>query len=200
MTINNFYKFYYSRLGSEAVRVLPFSNHFLLTPVRKQKLISFYINSFSHLPVKDDVFIDFSIIILYRDILISTPGCDICYHCQLHMFSFLMIALLLIVCLAWIIQTRYIYILGLRILGLSFKSLSTLNFHVFEYSAINLFMILLWICISSEYESLNNFYIVIAIVGSLNHLFNKRYIPSMCQVLDWWSLANLILMIEKIFF
>lgn len=122
---------------------MPFSNLFLLTPVRKQKLISFYLNSFSHLPGKDDVFIDFSIIILYRDILISTPGCDICYYYQLRM---LLLPIAYVFFFDDCLITNSMSCLNnpgkTYILGLSFKSLSTLNFHVFEYSAINLFMIL----------------------------------------------------------
>lgn len=70
------------------MRVLPFSDHCLLTPIRKQKLISFYISSFSYLPVKDHVFIDFSITALYKDAFISTPGCAVYYNCRLHFFFF----------------------------------------------------------------------------------------------------------------
>lgn len=50
-------------------------------------------------------------------------------------FSFLMIALLRIVCLAWMN-------IFLCIVGLSFKNLSTLNLPAFEYLAINLVSLL----------------------------------------------------------
>ena len=82
------------------MRILPFLNHFLLTSARKQKLISFtYIGSFSYLPVKDHMVIEFSVTALYKVIFIPTPGCDICYNCCLSFSVFLMIASLLIVCL-----------------------------------------------------------------------------------------------------